>query len=148
TPIFTPYIEMTHLEDYALNVVNIHAPQENRFQFTDAELKKLEDPTIKAFFLVNPGNPTGVALSKETIGKLANLVKTKRPDLMLLTDDVYGTFVHGFRSLLGELPHNTIGVYSYSKYFGCTGWRLRAIAIHEEQLFHKTTPTLPEGAAT
>ena len=25
TPIFTPYIEMTHLEDYALNVVNIQA---------------------------------------------------------------------------------------------------------------------------
>ena len=104
TPIFTPYLEMTHLEDYALNIVTIQAPQENRFQFTDAELKKLEDPKIKAFFLVNPGNPTGVALSKETIGKIATLVKTKRPDLMLLTDDVYGTFVPGFRSLLGELP--------------------------------------------
>src|SRR5207253_5821662 len=76
TPIFTPYIEMPHLEDYALNVVNVHAPQENRFQFTDTELKKLEDPKIKAFFIVNPGNPTGVALSKETIGKIANLVKT------------------------------------------------------------------------
>src|SRR6476660_5436699 len=104
TPIFTPYIEMPHLEDYALNVVNIEAPQENRFQFTDAELKKLEDPKIKAFFVVNPGNPTGVALSKETIAKLANLVKTKRPDLMLLTDDVYGTLIPDFRSLLGELP--------------------------------------------
>src|SRR5206468_3813139 len=83
TPIFTPYIEMTHLEDYALNVVTIEAPQGNRFQFTDAELKKLEHPQIKAFFLVNPGNPTGVALSKDTIGKIANLVKTSRPDLML-----------------------------------------------------------------
>jgi len=113
TPIFTPYIEMPHLEDYALNVVNVHAPQENRFQFTDAELKKLEDPKIKAFFLVNPGNPSGMAVSKDVIGKLANLVRTKRPDLMLLTDDVYGTFVHDFRSLLGELPQNTIVVYSY-----------------------------------
>jgi aspartate 4-decarboxylase len=73
TPIFTPYLEMTHLEDYALNMVAIQAPQENRFQFTDAELKKLEDPRIKAFFLVNPGNPTGVALSKETIGKLSRI---------------------------------------------------------------------------
>jgi len=145
TPIFTPYIEMTHLEDYALNVVNIQATQENKFQFTDAELKKLENPTIKAFFLVNPGNPTGVALGKETIGKLANLVKTKRPDLMLLTDDVYGTFVHDFRSLLGELPHNTIGVYSYSKYFGCTGWRLGVIAVHEDNLYDKMIAKLPDG---
>jgi aspartate 4-decarboxylase len=135
TPIFTPYIEMTHLEDYALNVVNIQAPQENRFQPTDAEIARLEDPRIKAFFLVNPGNPTGVALSAETIGKIADLVKTKRPDLMLLTDDVYGTFVPGFRSLLGELPRNTIGVYSYSKYFGCTGWRLGVIAVHRDNIF-------------
>jgi aspartate 4-decarboxylase len=144
TPIFTPYIEMTHLEDYALNVVNIAAPQENRFQFTDAEIKKLEDPKIKAFFVVNPGNPTGMALSKETISKIAKLVKTKRPDLMLLTDDVYGTFVPEFRSLLGELPYNTIGVYSYSKYFGCTGWRLGVIAVHEDNLYDKLIAKLPD----
>ena len=143
TPIFTPYVEMTHLEDYALNVVQIAAPQENRFQFTDAEIKKLEDPKIKAFFVVNPGNPTGMALDKNTIGKIAHLVKTKRPDLMLLTDDVYGTFVDDFRSLLGELPHHTIGVYSYSKYFGCTGWRLGVIAIHEDNIFDKMIAKLP-----
>ncbi len=145
TPIFTPYIEMTHLEDYALNVVSIAAPQENRFQFTDAEIKKLEDPKIKAFFVVNPGNPTGMALSKETIGKIANLVKTKRPDLMLLTDDVYGTFVPEFRSLLGELPHHTIGVYSYSKYFGATGWRLGVIAVHEDNIYDKMIAKLPNA---
>jgi aspartate 4-decarboxylase len=145
TPIFTPYIEMTHLEDYDLNVVNIQAPQENRFQFTEAELKKLEDPKVKAFFVVNPGNPTGVALSKETIGRLANLVRSKRPDLMVLTDDVYGTFVPEFRSLLGELPQNTIGVYSYSKYFGATGWRLGVIAVHEHNIFDQRIAKLPDA---
>jgi aspartate 4-decarboxylase len=145
TPIFTPYIEMPHLEDYSLNVVNIQAPQENRFQFTDAELQKLVDPKIKAFFVVNPGNPTGIALSRETMEKITNLVKSKRPDLMLLTDDVYGTFVTDFRSLLGELPHNTIGVYSYSKYFGATGWRLGVIAIHEDNIFDKMIAKLPDA---
>jgi aspartate 4-decarboxylase len=145
TPIFTPYIEMPHLEDYALTIINIAAPQENRFQFTDAELKKLEDPKVKAFFLVNPGNPSGMALSKDVIGKLANLVKTKRPDLMILTDDVYGTFVHDFRSLLGELPQNTIGVYSYSKYVGGTGWRLGVIAVHEDNIFDRMIAKLPDA---
>ena len=146
TPIFTPYIEMTHLEDYDLKVVNIRAPQENRFQYTDEEIKKLEDPKIKAFFVVNPGNPSGMALSKETIAKITALVRTKRPDLMLLTDDVYGTFVNDFRSLLGELPHNTIGVYSYSKYFGCTGWRLGVIAVHEDNIYDKMIAKLPDAA--
>ena len=145
TPIFTPYLELPHLEDYGLKFITIQAPQENRFQFTDAELKKLEDPKVKAFFLVNPGNPTGVAISKEVIAKIANLVKTKRPDLMLLTDDVYGTFVNDFRSLLGELPQNTIGVYSYSKYVGCTGWRLGVIAVHEDNIFDKMIAKLPDA---
>jgi aspartate 4-decarboxylase len=144
TPIFTPYLEMTHLEDYDLKVVHIKAPQENRFQFTDEEIKKLEDPKIKALFIVNPGNPTGMALDKETIAKITKLVKTKRPDLMLLTDDVYGTFVDDFRSLLGALPQNTIGVYSYSKYFGCTGWRLGVIAVHENNIFDKMIANLPD----
>jgi aspartate 4-decarboxylase len=144
TPIFTPYLEMTHLEDYSLKVVNIAAPQENRFQYSDAELKKLEDPKIKAFFIVNPGNPSGMAMSKETLGKIVNIVKNKRPDLMLLTDDVYGTFVEGFRSLMAELPYNTIGVYSYSKYFGCTGWRLGLIAVHENNLYDKMISELPD----
>lgn len=47
TPIFTPYLEMPHLEDYDLRVITVNAVQENRFQFSDDELKKLEDPKIK-----------------------------------------------------------------------------------------------------
>jgi len=145
TPIFTPYLEFPHLEDFNLKVVNISAPQENRFQYTQDELNRLEDPKIKAFFVVNPGNPTGAAMSKEVIAAIAKIVKTKRPDLMILTDDVYGTFVHDFRSLLGELPQNTIGVYSYSKYAGATGWRLGVIAVHEDNIFDRMIEKLPEN---
>jgi len=135
TPIFTPYLEIPHLNDYEFKVVNVEATQENRFQFSDKELAKLEDPKVKAFFLVNPGNPSSAAISQPVMQKLVDLVTTKRPDLILLTDDVYGTFVRGFRSLMAELPRNTLGVYSYSKYFGCTGWRLGVIALHEENIF-------------
>jgi len=133
-PIFTPYIEIAELNDYEFNVVLVHGTQENGFQYSDAELKKLEDPKVKAFFIVNPGNPSSVATSPEVIKKLDKLVKTKRSDLIILTDDVYGTFVTGFRSLMADLPYNTIGVYSYSKYFGCTGWRLGVIAVHENNI--------------
>lgn len=142
-PIFTPYLEMPLLEDYDLKIVNINARQEDHFQFSDEELKKLLDPKIKAFFLVNPGNPSAVALSAETIKKIGAILK-KRPDLILLTDDVYGTFVNDFRSLLGEYPRNTIGVYSYSKYFGCTGWRLGVIAVHENNVFDELIAKHPE----
>ena len=142
-PIFTPYLEMAHLEDYDLHFVEVHAKQENKFQYPDEELKKLLDPKVKAFFIVNPGNPYAVALSPETIKKIGAMLK-KRPDLILLTDDVYGTFVPGFRSLMGEFPRNTIGVYSYSKYFGCTGWRLGTIAVHENNIFDEMIAEHPE----
>ena len=71
--------------------------------------------------------------------------RTKRPDLMLLTDDVYGTFVPGFRSLLARFAANTIGVYSYSKYFGCTGWRLGVIAVHEHNIFDEMIADAPRA---
>ena len=50
----------------------------------------------------------------------------------------------GFRSLMGEFPKNTIGVYSYSKYFGCTGWRLGTIAVHEDNIFDEMIANHPE----
>ena len=53
----------------------------------------------------------------------------------------------GFRSLLGAFPHNTIGVYSYSKYFGCTGWRLGVIAVHEDNLFDELIAKHPGTGA-
>ena len=55
TPIFTPYLEMPHLEDYDLKLVHVKSKQEIQFQFDDAELAKLLDPKVKAFFVVNPG---------------------------------------------------------------------------------------------
>lgn len=140
-PTFTPYIEIPHFERYSFKVVNIDATAELRsdathsWQYSDKEMNKLADPRIKAFFLVNPSNPPSYALRESSIKRLVRLVRTKRPDLMIITDDVYGTFVPGFRSLMAELPKNTLCVYSYSKHFGCTGWRLGVIALHEKNIF-------------
>ena len=146
TPIFTPYLEIPRLEDYGLQTVFIQARQEQRWQFTEPDLAPLLDPAVKAFFVVNPGNPYAVALSRESIERIGSIL-ARRPDLMLLTDDVYGTFVPGFRSLLGEFPRNTIGVYSYSKYFGCTGWRLGVIALNDDNVFDEKIAAHPDSIA-
>lgn len=63
---------------------------------------------------------------------------------MIITDDVYGTFVPHFRSLMYELPYNTACVYSFSKYFGATGWRLATIAIARHNVFDAQIALLPE----
>ena len=148
TPVFTPYLEIPHLDRYQFKVVHIEASEfaargHHSWQYPDGEIDKLADPKVKAFFVVNPSNPPSVAIRPTTMKRIVKLVKTRRPDLMVLTDDVYGTFVEGFRSLMAELPHNTIGVYSYSKYFGCTGWRLGVVAIHEKNVYDEMLAKLP-----
>jgi len=148
-PTFTPYIEIPHFDRYQFKVVTIDAGKELRpdgshsWQYADTEIDKLADKRIKAFFLVNPSNPPSYALRASSMKRLVRLVKSKRPDLIIITDDVYGTFVPGFRSLMAELPQNTIGVYSYSKHFGCTGWRLGVVAIHQNNIFDKLLAKLP-----
>ena len=146
TPIFTPYLEMTHLEDYDLKVVNIEVAAGEPlpvYRRRDQEARRSEDQGV--LHRQSRQSHRHGARARRRSPSSSKLVKTKRPDLMLLTDDVYGTFVDDFRSLLGELPHNTIGVYSYSKYFGCTGWRLGVIAIHEDNIFDKMIAKLPDA---
>lgn len=142
TPVFTPYLEIPHLPRYNFEVVNIYAneidDEGNRtWQYTRDEIAKLGDKNIKAVFVVNPSNPPSVAMKPETVLFLKKIVEEKNPDLMIISDDVYSTFVDGFRSLMADLPYNTIGVYSYSKYFGVTGWRLGTIALYESNVFDK-----------
>jgi aspartate 4-decarboxylase len=131
-PRFSPHLEMPLHDDYGLDIVNIHPLGEDHFRIAD-DLDKLLDPKVKAFFVVNPGGPSARPLSAETIECLGVLLKL-RPDLIIITDDAFGNFMPGFRSLLGAFPRNTIGVYSYSQHFGCTGWRLGLIAIHETNI--------------
>jgi len=143
-PIFTPYIEIPRLSDYEFVEINIVQDENNDWQYPEKEIAKLEDPAIKAFFLVHPSNPTSVAMHQMSLAKIAELVKTKRRDLILLTDDVYGTFVDEFRSLAAIAPYNTVLVYSFSKYFGATGWRLGVIGLHQKNVFDRMIGQLPE----
>lgn len=142
SPIFTPYLEIPHLPRYNFEVIDVVADETTEdgrrtWQYSSSEIEKISDPTIKAVFIVNPSNPASVAMKPETVKQIKNIVKNNNPDLMIISDDVYSTFVDDFRSLMADLPYNTIGVYSYSKYFGVTGWRLGTISLYEDNVFDK-----------
>jgi aspartate 4-decarboxylase len=141
-PIFTPYLEIPVLNDFKFVEIDVEQDENNDWQYSDSEIEKLADPMIKAFFLVNPSNPTSVSMRESFLNKISELIKTKRSDLIILTDDVYGTFVNGFKSLGSIAPHNTILVYSFSKYFGATGWRLGVIGINEKNIFDEKIANL------
>lgn len=148
TPIFTPYLEIPMIPRYDLESVYIHANEitENgvhTWQYPEEELNKLKDTSIKALFLVNPSNPPSIAIHDNSKKILKNIVENYNKNLMIISDDVYGTFVNNFQSLVADFPKNSIGVYSFSKYFGVTGWRLGVLALYEDNIFDKLIKELP-----
>lgn len=105
TPIFTPYLEIPHLERYDFDVVEVSASRGTEGGFhtwdhDDAELDKLTDPSVRMVYLVNPSNPPSVALSERALDRIRDIVENRNRDLVIVTDDVYGTFVRGFTSLM------------------------------------------------
>ena len=143
TPIFTPYLEIPNVNNYGLVSIDVSSDREHNWDIDPAELDKLRDPEIKAFFLVNPSNPASHALSDNTLKALKEVVEDN-PDLIILMDDVYGTFVEGFESVYSVVPDNTILVYSFSKLYGVTGWRTGLVAMSRNNVVDRLISELPE----
>ncbi|CAM5596422.1 Histidinol-phosphate aminotransferase [Streptomyces badius] len=136
-PVFTPYLEIPELDTYDFDVVHVEASLftetgVRQWRYPEEEIAKLADPSIKLVCCVNPSNPPSLALSSRVSEQIVSIVNGHNPDLIIVTDDVYGTFVEGFRSLAADLPRNTLLVYS--KHYGATGWRLGVIALHDDNV--------------
>jgi aspartate 4-decarboxylase len=143
TPIFTPYLEIPELTKYEMVKVGLAAREDNNWEIPLAALDVLEDESIKAFFLVNPSNPASRALNSTLLKRIKEIC-AKRRDLIIITDDVYGTFVEGFQTIYAVAPYNTLLVYSYSKLYGATGWRIGCIAMNKQNVFDDLIARLPE----
>lgn len=134
TPIFTPYLRIPELNDYDLVEVDLHSYEKNNWEINPKEIEKLADPSVKAFIVVNPTNPTSKEFDETALTAIKQAT-TKNPDLMIISDEVYGAFVPHFKSIYSVVPYNTMLVYSYSKLYGCTGWRLGVIGLNDENVF-------------
>ena len=145
TPIFAPYLEFPLLNDYRLTELTIAADPDAGWQYPDSELARLSDPRVKALLLVNPGNPTSVKIDRSGLERIARIVATERPDLIILTDDVYAAFADEFTSLFTLCPRNTILIYSLSKYFGATGWRLGVVGTSRDNVVDAMIRALPQA---
>ena len=129
-PIFTPYLEVPRLPEYRFELVEIAQDEAAGWRYPPSQIEKLRDPRVKAFLAVNPSNPTAVAMDPESVARIGQIARG-RPDLIVITDDVYASFVDGYRSLAAVAPRNTIVLYSFSKFWGATGLRLGIVGLHE-----------------
>jgi aspartate/methionine/tyrosine aminotransferase len=89
-----------------------------------AALARLVTPRTRVLLINNPGNPTGAVFSRDLVSELVAFAA--RHDIFLLTDEVYEDFLYvGEHTAAGSLGYDgVISVFSFSKSYAMTGWRL------------------------
>ncbi len=91
------------------------------------ELKSLVTPRTKALFINSPGNPTGAVFPEQLIKSLVEFSTSRR--IWLISDEVYDQMVLDDKTehiSAGRFDQDgfVISVYSFSKVYAMTGWRL------------------------
>lgn len=95
-----------------------------------AQLEKLVTPRTRVLLINTPGNPTGAVFPREIVCSLLDFAR--RHDLYLLADECYdqmifeGEHISPATMLSPEEFESGrfIGVYSFSKTYAMTGWRI------------------------
>lgn len=110
--------------------------EKNHWAFDIAELKKRITPKTKALLFCNPNNPTGTIFKRNQLHAVAQLAI--KHDFYILSDEVYKDFIFDseekFYSLaeMRGIRDRLIYIFSFSKAYAMTGWRIAYLATHQE----------------
>ncbi|MBO0782389.1 MAG: pyridoxal phosphate-dependent aminotransferase, partial [Ktedonobacteraceae bacterium] len=112
----------------------------NEWQPDPEQLERLVTPRTRMLIINTPGNPTGAVLPPTMIDHLLNFAR--RHDLYLLADECYDEIVFegqhvspGTMLEAGEMETGRfIGVYTFSKTYAMTGWRVGYVVAGRELL--------------
>ncbi|MGG5319123.1 aminotransferase class I/II-fold pyridoxal phosphate-dependent enzyme [Enterococcus sp. AZ072] len=122
---YEPITQMVHGK-----AITIDLQAENEFKLTPEQLEAVITEKSKILILSYPNNPTGAVMDRESLIKIADVVK--KHDLLVLSDEIYAELLYDeeFVSIasLPDMRERTIVVNGFSKGFAMTGWRLGFVA--------------------
>lgn len=102
------------------------------FQPDVQRLERLVTPRTKVLLINSPSNPTGCVFTREAMQALVEFAQ--RHDLYLIGDEVYEEIIfegaHVSPYTLSDDPR-VISVFSFSKTYAMTGWRLGYLVASE-----------------
>jgi aspartate aminotransferase len=106
--------------------VPVRLPEQRDFRLDFDELAAKLTPRTRLLILNSPHNPTGSVLTREDLGRIADLVRGR--DLLVLSDEIYGRLLyegehHSIAALPGMAAQTCI-LDGFSKTYAMTGWRL------------------------
>lgn len=123
SPYWTPIKDFISLSGGRLILVNIWEAQKNGISFL---LEKNYKPNVKALYINSPQNPTGCMFSKIELEEIAKFAIEK--NLIIISDESYEHIVYeGEHISIASFPEmfeRTITVFSLSKSYAMTGWRI------------------------
>ena len=125
-PTYTSYREAIYLA--GCQPVFVPLNEERGWAFEPGKYEQAITEKTKAIFYCNPNNPTGTIYTKYQLLALADL--SRKHDLFLISDEVYKDFVFTDSAdifSLAELPElrkKIIRLFSFSKAYAMTGWRV------------------------
>jgi len=126
TPCYVSYVEQIKLA--GASALLFPTKEENNFRVTFDEVREHYNPSVKAFVINCPNNPTGCVYEEEELRKLAEFLVEK--GVFIISDDVYEHLLYDGRkfvsaaSLSPEIKKQTIIVNALSKTYAMTGWRV------------------------
>jgi aspartate aminotransferase len=108
--------------------VRYPTPPERGFLPEVAELEALLGPRTRVLVFNSPANPSGAVYPPELVAGLLELAA--RHDLVVLADEVYDQLIfEGAAADAASLdPERVVGLYSFSKTYAMTGWRVGYVA--------------------
>ena len=109
-------------------------PDVPRFQINFTALESMLNIHTQALILNSPNNPAGVIYTKDTLEKLAKMLKNKGEEfghpIYLVSDEPYRELAYGTE--VPWVPHiypNTVVCYSYSKSLSLPGERIGYVYV-------------------
>ena len=122
-PIYKSVIEYS-----GAKAVPIHLKEENGFAFSAEEVLGNITPATRLIIINSPANPTGGAMPKAELDKLADGLQA-HPDVVVLSDEIYSHMLYDGREHVSflqfeEMRDRTIMLDGWSKTYAMTGWRL------------------------
>ncbi len=132
-PFFPEYNPYINLSGARLKVVP--ADTEN-FQVDFGCFSEMLTDQVAAVLINTPNNPSGIVYTRETLEKLADIMRQKAEeyghDIYLISDEPYREILFkGVEEVyVSKLYANTISCYSYSKSLSVPGERIGYIAVN------------------
>lgn len=114
--------------------VRVPAKEENAFKIDPADVEAAVSVKTKAIILNTPSNPTGAVFDRDILEKVAAICK--KHDILVISDEPYEHIMfdgneHVSIGSFDGMKERTVSIYTLSKSYAMTGWRVGYVAAHK-----------------